>query len=97
MFARICWLWWKQGSTFHSSTDAEIVALDAAVRMDGLPLMDFWDIVLDVFASHNKDKGNRQQQHQQQHSHTVLTSDIDELLNADYVPSNPKALPQRTT
>ena len=35
----------KQGSTAHSTPEAEIVALDEAVRTLGIPALDFWDKV----------------------------------------------------
>ena len=38
----------KQSSVSHSSTESEIIALDAGLRMDGLPAIDLWDIVQGV-------------------------------------------------
>ena len=35
----------------HSSTDAEVISLDAALRMDGIPVLDLWDLVIEVFHS----------------------------------------------
>ena len=35
----------KQGSTAHCTPEAEIVALDEAVRTLGIPAFDFWDVV----------------------------------------------------
>ena len=34
----------KQTSVSHSSTESEIISLDAGLRMDGLPALDLWDI-----------------------------------------------------
>ena len=39
-FCPISWLCKKQGAVSHSSTEAEIVALDAALRMEGIPCLD---------------------------------------------------------
>ena len=44
----VCWACKKQGSVSHSSTEAEVVALDAGIRMEGIPAMIFWDIVIRV-------------------------------------------------
>ena len=41
----------KQTSVSHSSTDAEIISLDAGLRMDGIPALDLWDMVIEVFHS----------------------------------------------
>ena len=39
----------KQTSVSHSSTEAEIVSLDAGSRMDGIPALTLWDLVIEVF------------------------------------------------
>ena len=41
----------KQTSVSHSSTEAETVSLDADFRMDGIPALDLWDLVIEVFIS----------------------------------------------
>ena len=38
----------KQTSVSHSSTESEIISLDAGPRVDGLPALDLWDIVIGV-------------------------------------------------
>ena len=35
----------------HSSTEAEIISLDAGLRKDGIPALDFGDLVTEVFHS----------------------------------------------
>ena len=47
-FAPICWTCKKQGAVSHSSTESEAISLDTCLRLDGLPAMDFWDIVINV-------------------------------------------------
>ena len=41
----------KQTSVSHSSTEAEIISLDAGLRMDGIPALTLWDLVIEVFHS----------------------------------------------
>ena len=41
----------KQTSVSHSSTEAEIISLDAGFRMDGIPAPTLWDLVIEVFHS----------------------------------------------
>ena len=47
-FVPISWMRKKQTSVSHSSTDSEIISLDAGLRMDGLPALDLWDVVIKV-------------------------------------------------
>ena len=48
-FVPVTWLCKKQGAVSHSSTEAEVIALDAAMRMECLPLLVLWELVLSVF------------------------------------------------
>ena len=50
-FASISRMCKKQTSLSHSSTQSELVSLDAGLRMDGLPGLDFWDVVIEVLRS----------------------------------------------
>ena len=43
----------KQTAVSHSSTESEIISLDAGLRMDWLPALDLWDIVIEVPRSTN--------------------------------------------
>ena len=42
-FVPISWMCKKQTSVSHSSTESEIISLDASLRMDGIPTLDLWD------------------------------------------------------
>ena len=44
----VSWMCKKQTSVSHSSSESEIIALDAEPRMDGLLALDLWDIVIEV-------------------------------------------------
>ena len=50
-FVPMSWMCKKQTSVTHSSTEAEIISLDAGLRMDGNPALTLWDLVIDVFHS----------------------------------------------
>ena len=39
----------KQTAVPHSSTDAEVVSLDAGLRLEGILALILWDTVIDVF------------------------------------------------
>ena len=47
----VSWMCKKQTSVSHSSTEAEIISLDAGLRMDGIPALTLWDLVIEVFHS----------------------------------------------
>ena len=49
-FVPLTWLCKKQTCVSHSSTEAEFVALDAALRLEGLPCLQFWELVVSVFS-----------------------------------------------
>ena len=46
-FVPISWMCKKQTSVSHSSTEADIISLD--LRMDGIPALTLWDLVIEVF------------------------------------------------
>ena len=47
-FVPISWVCKKQTSVSHSSTDSEIISLDAGLRLDGIPALDLWDMIVTV-------------------------------------------------
>ena len=47
-FVPISWMCKKQTSVSHSSTESEIISLDAGSRMDGIPALDLWDLIVTV-------------------------------------------------
>ena len=47
-FVPISWMCKKQTSVSHSSTESEIIPLDAGLRLDGVPALDLWDLIVTV-------------------------------------------------
>ena len=47
-FVPISWMCKKQTSVSHSSTESEIISLDAGLRLDGIPAHDLWDLIVAV-------------------------------------------------
>ena len=41
----------KQTSVSHSSTEPEIISLDAGLRLDGIPALDLWDLIVSVLGN----------------------------------------------
>ena len=54
------WMCKKQTSVSQSSTDAQVISLDAGLRTDGIPALDLWDSVIEVFHS-SPNKTNKSQ------------------------------------
>ena len=50
-FILVSWMCKIQTSVSHSSTESEIISLDAGLRMDGIPALSLWDLVIEVFHS----------------------------------------------
>ena len=75
----------KQTSVSHSSTESEIISLDTGLRLDGLPALELWDLIVSVFgnASHVSDS-TEQPVNGKNKSH----SKIDVVHDIDSVPSN---------
>ena len=48
-FVPTSWMCKKQTSVLHCSSKTEIISLDAGVRMVGLPSLDLWNLVIEVF------------------------------------------------
>ena len=44
-FVPINWMCKKQTSS-HSSTESEIISLDAGLRLDGIHTLDLWDLIV---------------------------------------------------
>ena len=47
----ISWMCKKQTSVSHSATESEIISLDAGLRLDGIPALDLWDLIVSDFRS----------------------------------------------
>ena len=50
-FVPISWMCKKQTTVSHSSTESEIICLDTGLRLDGLPALELWDLIVSVFGS----------------------------------------------
>ena len=100
-FVPISWMCKKQTSVSHSSTESEIISLDAGLRLDGIPALELWDLIVAVL-------GNTTQSHKEQgdmlknkrevcspphtiHKRKQSQGMINDLDNVDFIPSNVKS------
>ena len=99
-FVPLSWVCKKQTSVSNSSTESEVISLDAGLRMDGLPALDLWDIVIEVLRT---TKDNIQPKHTS-HQETGAVPDskttaqkvrrrqkVDQLSEVDHVPTNTRS------
>ena len=93
----------EQTSVPHSSTEAEIISLDAGLRMDGIPVLDLWDLVVEVFNTSpnqfnntkdqvrgNSSRNTTSNKHTQKQTKVPTQHDNFDLNDVDCVPSNAK-------
>ena len=52
-FIPISWMRKKQTSFSHSSTESEIISLDAGLRLDWIPALDLWDLIVSVLGNNS--------------------------------------------
>ena len=100
-FVPISWMCKKQTSVSHSSTESEIISLDAGLSLDGIPALDLWDLIVAVLGNTNqshKEQGDLLMNKREVRSppHTIqkrMQSPrvINDLDNVDFVPSNVKS------
>ena len=98
-FVPISWMCKKQTSVSHSSTESEIISLGAGLRLNGIPALDLWDLIVAVL------HGSTYQSNQEQRDpctnqrevravpHTIHNRKqsqrvINDLDNVDFISSN---------
>ena len=92
-FVPVSWMCKKQTSVSHSSTESEIISVDAGLRLDGIPALDLWDLIVSVL-------GNTTQTTERQGRPVIIDKsqrsqgEINALNNIDCVPSNVQSLHQ---
>ena len=53
-YVPISWMCKKQTSVSHSSTESEIISLDTGLRLDGLPALELWDLIVSVLENSSR-------------------------------------------
>ena len=96
-FVPVSWMCKRQTSVSHSSTEFDIISLDAGLRLDGLPAVDQWDTVIEVLRSANypfQHKHDGIQETGARFNPKTKTPNVkrmqmvDQLTNVDHVPTN---------
>ena len=87
-FVPISWMCKKQTSVSHSSTESEIISLDTGLRLDGLPALELWDLIVFDFGSVSLISDRTGRPVDDVKKHHKSQGKIDVMENIDSVPSN---------
>ena len=90
-FVPTSWICKKQTFVSHSSTESEIISLDAGLRLDGIPALDLWDLIVCVLGNTTQTSerpGKPVVCRDKNHAHQQSRGMFNVLNNVDCVPSN---------
>ena len=87
-FLPISWMCKKQTSVSRSSTESEINSLDAGIRLDGIPALDLWDLIVPFFAKNTHQNDQVQGNLFSSPTRKKIHGKIVDLNNAEFISSN---------
>ena len=87
-FVPISWMCQKQTAVSHSSTESEIISLDTGLRLDGLPALELWDLIVSVLGNVSRVSDRSGKPESDDHKHHKSHNKIDVTRDIDSVPSN---------
>ena len=87
-FVPISWMCKKQTAVSHSSTESEIISLDTGLRLDGLPALELWDLIVSVLGNVSSVSDRSGKPESDDHKHHKSHNKIDVMKDIDVVPSN---------
>ena len=90
-FVPISWMCKKQTAVSHSSTESDIISFDTGLRLDGLPALELWDLIVSVFGSVSQVSDRSGQPDNDVNKHHKSQRKINVMENIDSVPSNVKS------
>ena len=83
-----CLMCKKQTSVSHTSTESEIISLDAGLRLDGLPALELWDLIVSVLGNISRVSDRSGQPDNDVHRRHKSQKKIDVMEDIHFVPSN---------
>ena len=84
----ISWMCKKQTAVSHSSTESEIISLDTGLRLDGLPALELWDLIVSVLGNVSRVSDRSGIPESDDHKHHKAHNKIDVMKDIDVLPSN---------
>ena len=85
-FVPSSWMCNKQTSVSHSS-ESEIISLDAGLRMDGIPALCLWDLIVTVLHGNTHQNGQVRRDPYKSPTRKKIHGKIDDLYNVDFISS----------
>ena len=82
------WVCEKQIAVSHSSTESEIISLDTGLRLDGLPALELWDLIVSVLGNVSRVSDRSGQPDNDVHKRHKSQKKIDVVEDIVSVPSN---------
>ena len=82
------WMCKKQTSVSHSSTESEIISLHTGLRLDGLPALELWDLIVSVLGNSSRISDRTGKPVNGEDKHHKSQNKIDVMQDIDSVPSN---------
>ena len=87
-FVPISWMCKKQTAVSHSSTESEIISLDTGLRLDGVPALELWDLIVSVLGNVSRVSDRSGKLESDDHKHHKSHNKIDVMRDIDAVPAN---------
>ena len=84
----------KQTAVSHSLTESEIISLDTGLRLDGLPALELWDLIVSVLGNVSRISDGSGKPENDVHKHHKPHKKIDVMKDIDVVPSNVQSVRQ---
>ena len=78
----------KQTSVSHISTESEIISLDTGLRLDGLPALELWDLIVSVLGNCSRISDRTGKPVNGEDKHHKSQNKINVMQDIDSVPSN---------
>ena len=78
----------KQTAVSHSSTESEIISLDTGLRLDGLPALELWDLIISVLGNDSRVSDRLGQPDNDVKRNQKSQKKINVMEDIDSVPSN---------
>ena len=85
-FVPTSWICKKQTAVSHSSKESEIISLDTGLRLDGLPALELWDLIVSVLGNVSRVSDGSGQRECDIHKHHKPHKKIDVMKDIDSVP-----------
>ena len=73
----------RKNAVSHSSTESEIISLDSGLRLDGLPALELWDLIVSVHVNVSRVSDRSGQPDNDDHKHYKSHNKIDVMKDID--------------